>query len=328
MQKVHECFQVLPDAEIAIEADPRAVTPNLIAAFAETKVTRVSIGVQTFEQAVQKAINRLQSFNETAAFVGEARAAGINRFNVDLIYGLPNQTVTGCLETVAQVLELGCDRLSVFGYAHVPSFKQHQHLISQKQLPNGKDRLLQFEAIASALVVAGYEKIGLDHFARLEDALTLALKRGRLHRNFQGYTDDSCDILLGFGASAISTLPLGYMQNDSTTSSYIKTVERGILPVTRGYALTAEDRMRREVIETLMCQMRVDLQTIAVRYGVDVGEFTRNNAMLDELVDDGIAKHCGSEFVVNEEYRTLLRNVAAAFDVYLRLGSAKHSLAV
>jgi oxygen-independent coproporphyrinogen-3 oxidase len=187
----------------------------MIDAMAESGVNRASIGVQSFDSAVQLAINRMQSFKETATAVGALRRSGVAGVNFDLIYGLPHQTVASCIDTVLQCAELWPERLSIFGYAHVPSFKPHQSMIDEKSLPGGLERYRQFEAMAAVLRDLGYRRIGLDHFCLPDDSMSDARETGRLRRNFQGYTTDSADVLLGFGASAISQLAEGYVQNDS-----------------------------------------------------------------------------------------------------------------
>ena len=194
-------FFVLPDAEIAVEIDPRTLTEPMVEALGYCGVNRASLGVQSFDPAVQRTINRLQSFEQTAASVERLRRAGVGRINFDLLYGLPLQTVDSCLDTVAKCVELRPDRFSVFGYAHVPSFKKHQRKIAEDSLPNSIERHLQSETIAGALLDAGYVRIGLDHFALPGDSLAIARQDGRLKRNFQGYTDDSADTLIGLGAA-------------------------------------------------------------------------------------------------------------------------------
>jgi oxygen-independent coproporphyrinogen-3 oxidase len=183
----------------------------------------------------------------------------VDDFNVDLIYGLPHQTVASCLDTVSQCVELRPDRFSVFGYAHVPSFKKHQRKIDDASLPDSLERHHQSDAIADALKQAGYLQIGLDHFALPDDEMAAALRLGRLRRNFQGYTTDASNILLGFGASAIGHLPQGYVQNEVRTRAYSESIASGRLATVKGYGLTGDDRLRAEIIERIMCDFGVDL---------------------------------------------------------------------
>ena len=214
---IRHAFFVSPSAEIAVEIDPRRLTQEMIEALALGGVNRASLGVQSFDPAVQRAINRVQSFAETAAATDGLRRAGITGINFDLLYGLPHQTVASCLDTVDQCVELRPNRFSVFGYAHVPAFKKHQRKIEEASLPDSLERHRQSEAIARALTRAGYVQIGLDHFALPGDGMAAALRDGTLRRNFQGYTTDASKLLLGFGASAIGHLPQGYVQNEVGT---------------------------------------------------------------------------------------------------------------
>ena len=219
MGRLRDCFDIAADAEVAIEIDPRTLDPAMIDALAEGGVTRASLGVQSFDPVVQLAINRVQSFDETKQAIEGLRAAGIAAVNFDLIYGLPHQTIKSCIETAVQALELAPDRFAVFGYAHVPQFKLHQRKIQESALSDCATRFAQSEAIAAVLVGAGYVRIGLDHFARPEDELTCAFGAGTLHRNFQGYTTDGCDTLLGFGASSIGRLRPAGMNLKSVNAS-------------------------------------------------------------------------------------------------------------
>lgn len=206
MDQLRARFAVDGNAEVAVEIDPRTLSGYMVEALAESGVNRVSLGVQCFDEKVQKAINREQSFDLTKVAVMSLRAAGISRQSLDLLYGLPHQTVESCARTVALALELEPDRFSVFGYAHLPSLKKHQRLIDEAALPSGAERVAQFETIAQALEQAGYVRIGLDHFARADDELARRAADGTLKRNFQGYTTDQCDALIGFGASAIGSV--------------------------------------------------------------------------------------------------------------------------
>ena len=252
-------FFVLPDAEIAVEIDPRTLTEPMTEALGYCGVNRASLGVQSFDPAVQRAINRLQSFEQTAASVERLRRVGVRRINLDLLYGLPLQTVDSCLDTVAKCVELRPDRFSVFGYAHVPSFKKHQRRIAEDSLPDSIVRHLQSETIAEALLDAGYVRIGLDHFALPGDSLALARQDGRLRRNFQGYTDDSADTLIGLGASAIGRMPQGFAQNAVPTRDYLARIAENRLATSKGYVFTEEDRFRADIIERIMCDLAVDL---------------------------------------------------------------------
>jgi oxygen-independent coproporphyrinogen-3 oxidase len=235
---IRQAFFVLPTAEIAVETDSRTLDAAMIGALALGGVNRASLGVQSFDPVVQRAINRVQSFDQTAAATRSLRRAGIAGITFDLIYGLPHQTVASCLDTVRRCVELRPDRFVVFGYAHVPAFKKHQRMIGEGWLPDRQERLDQSNAIANALTEAGYVRIGLDHFVLPGDAMAVALQEGKLRRSFQGYTADAGNILLGFGASAIGHLPQGYVQNAVHTGAYSEAIASGRLATVRGCALT------------------------------------------------------------------------------------------
>lgn len=321
-------FTFLPDAEIAIEIDPRGLTREMVRELGANGVTRASLGVQSFDPIVQQAIHRIQSFEDTAAVTGGLREAGIRSINFDLIYGLPHQTVASCFDTVQKCLQLRPDRLSVFGYAHVPTFKKHQRKIDEAALPDGASRHLQANMIAHCLVKAGYRQIGLDHFALPQDNLTTAQATGHLHRNFQGYTTDASDILLGFGASAIGRLDQGYVQNDPAPRSYRQQIDQGHLAILKGYALTADDRLRADIIERIMCDFRVDLQQVCAKHGTRPETLLRSAERLDMLLADGVVHLDGSVLSVEDDARHLVRSVAAAFDAYLGAPGPVYSRAV
>jgi oxygen-independent coproporphyrinogen-3 oxidase len=223
--------------------------------------------VQSLDATVQAAINRRQSIDETALAVDRLRAAGVGGINIDLIYGLPHQTAASCVATGEACLALRPDRFSVFGYAHVPGFKRHQRKIDEAALPDGPARGAQADAITEVLEAAGYRRIGLDHFALPHDELAIAAGSGSLHRNFQGYTTDDADVLIGLGASAIGRLPQGYVQNAAVTRDYLAVPAAGGLATVRGFALAPDDRLRAALIERLMCDFRVDVAEICGRHG-------------------------------------------------------------
>jgi oxygen-independent coproporphyrinogen-3 oxidase len=321
-------FDVEAAAEIAVEIDPRTLAPAMIDAFGEVGVTRASLGVQSFDPVVQRAINRSQSVEQTAAAVAGLRAIGIQGISFDLIYGLPHQTVRSCIETVEQCAALRPGRFAVFGYAHLPSFKKHQQKIDESTLPDGVARHEQAEAIAERLVAAGYECIGIDHFALPEDSLALAAARGALHRNFQGYTTDPCETLIGLGASAIGRLPQGYLQNEVVLGHYAERVLRGELPIARGYRLTAEDRLRAELIERLMCDLEVDVAAICARHRAEPAALLRSAERLPALAADGIVHLDGTVIRLAKDMRVLARTVASAFDAHLASAGRRFSRAV
>jgi oxygen-independent coproporphyrinogen-3 oxidase len=291
-------------------------------------VTRASLGVQSFNPAVQQAINRIQTFDQTARAIDLLRSAGIETVNLDLIYGLPHQTVTACEDTVEQALELEPDQFSVFGYAHVPWMKKHQRMIDSDALPDAHQRLMQFGAISDRLAGAGYRRIGLDHFARPEDRLARCLDGGTLHRNFQGYTADQCQTLLGFGASAVGTLPKTYVQNTTQVGEYRKRLEAGRFAIQRGRRLSSEDLQRRDVIERLMCDFKVDLGLVAARYGLAPDHFNKELARLSILEKDGVVHVDGKQVTIDKQCWPLARSIAAIFDAYLEPEVLRHAAAI
>ena len=309
-----QSFLLDPQAEGAVEIDPRTLTPDLASAFSRAGVNRASIGVQTFDPRVQAAINRIQPFDTVAAAVRMLRERSIPAINFDLIYGLPFQTVQSCVDTVEQALRLQPDRLAVFGYAHVPEFKAHQRKIDEATLPEPAERQEQAEAIAGALTARGYRQIGLDHFALPGDSLAAAAETGTLHRNFQGYTIDPCRTLIGLGVSAIGRLPQGFVQNATRIPDYERRVAGGQLATVRGYELSPDDRRRASVIERLMCDHCAHIGSVDVP--------------LDQLMKDGLIRRSGGWIEVVEEARPLVRSVASAFDAKLPGSAARHVTAV
>lgn len=316
-------------AEHSVEIDPRTFGPALAEALACSGVNRASLGVQDFDPEVQRAINRHQTPETTARTVDDLRRVGIDRVNIDLVYGLPCQTVGGLEHTLDETVALAPDRLAVFGYAHVPWMKAHQKLIPEDRLPDGDTRLRMTEAIARRLLDAGYVRIGLDHFARAGDSLAEAARHGRLHRNFQGYTDVEADATIGLGASAISDLPGGLVQNAVAVRDYARSIGDGRLATARGVARTGEDRLRGRIIERLMCDFRVDVADLACREGMDpailegVGPELRAHEAAGHLVLDG------DRIEITPAGRPWARVIAARFDAWWRpSSSARHSRAV
>ena len=321
-------FRFAADIEIAAELDPRILTREKVAELVACGLTRASLGVQDFEPRVQRAINRIQPYEKTRDSVLWLRAAGVRGVNLDLMYGLPYQSTATVLSTVDRAVGLAPDRVALFGYAHVPWMKKHQLLIPEEALPDAAERFEQAEAAAARLIEHGYVRIGLDHFALPEDPMAKSLAARRLRRNFQGYTTDECQVLLGFGVSAIGSLPQGYVQNTADFTRYRQAIEAGRLPTVRGIALTPDDRLRREVIERLMCDLEVDLAAVAQHHGCRPGVFASSLPALIELEKDGIAVRDGWHLAVTGEGRPLVRAVCAAFDTYLQQSTGRHSAAV
>lgn len=309
-------FAFQPGHEFSIEIDPRLLTREQADAFAEAGVTRLSFGVQDFDPKVQAAINRIQPFEQTKQSVDWFRAAGVDKVNFDLLYGLPYQTVETIERTVDQAMELTPDRIALFGYAHVPWMRKHQKLIDEAVLPGAGARLDMARAAVRRIESHGMVAIGLDHFARPGDSLTVAQRDGRLRRNFQGYTDDPCDVLIGLGASSIGSLPQGYVQNLPDVRSWRAALEQGRLPIARGIALSHDDRLRRTAIERLMCDLTVDLAAVCRQYGMP--EDALDDCLPDLLgqMADGLVVVEGRTIIVPEEQRQWVRIPAAAFDAY------------
>jgi oxygen-independent coproporphyrinogen III oxidase len=323
-----EHFAVAPGAEFAVEIDPRGLKDEMVAALAQADLTRASIGVQDCDDEVQRAINRIQPFEVTRSAVDRLRAAGISAFNIDLIYGLPYQTLAHVRRTIEMSLTLAPQRFAVFGYAHVPHFKKHMQLIPEAALPNAEERLEQFELAHGILSSSGYVPVGLDHFALPDDPLAVAQKAGTLERNFQGYTTDDAPALIGLGASSISALPQGYVQNLVEVPAYREAIKAGKLTVARGIAVSDDDRLRRAIVERLMCDLEVDLDKTGAPYGKSAADFGPELKALKPLIDGGYARLDGSRLVVPPSARAAVRLVACAFDAYLANGNAVHAVAV
>ena len=309
--------------EHAIELDPRYVSAGFADGLAALGINRASLGVQDVNPLVQAAIGRIQPLSVIESAVGRLRAAGIKNLNFDLIYGLPLQTLESVRETCALVCAMEPDRIACFGYAHLPSLRANQRRIDEASLPSLDERIDQSELIAEELVRYGYVRVGIDHFARPADSLVSAAASGKLHRNFQGYTDDDRPVLLGLGASSISNFAEGFAQNISDVPKYVNAIEAGNLASIRGCHLDADDRRRGRLIERLMCDFCVDLASVAP--GAD---FSKELSILAPMAGDGLLEIEGTKLTVTEAGRPVVRIVAAAFDSYRRPETAQFSKAV
>ncbi len=328
IDRLRSRFDVTDDAEIAVELDPRETTEEYVKGLADAGVNRASIGVQDFNDEVQQAINRIQPFDVTKRVIGWLRQHGVTGINMDLMYGLPYQTTERVLDMVDKAVSLEPRRIAIFGYAHVPWMKEHQKMIKEETLPGVEERWEQSETASERLEELGYIRIGFDHFARPDDSLATALNGGSLHRNFQGYTADKAATLIGFGASAIGSLPQGYVQNFLPMKQYTDLVDAGTLPTAKGIATGSEDILRREIIERLMCDMEVDLEEICAHHQADAGQFGNELSRLSPYVEDDICRIDGSRISISENARPFVRLVAAAFDSYLNTNEGRHSSAV
>lgn len=321
-------FDFLPDARISVEIDPSDVGAGSVEGLVALGMNRTSIGVQDFDPRVQEAINRIQSFEDTEGVVDRLRAAGIGSLNIDALYGLPLQTRDTLVRTIEQVISLEPDRIALFGYAHVPWMKTHQRMIDEASLPDVNERFEQARLAGDLLKRAGYVGIGIDHFARPGDSLTQAAASGRLRRNFQGYTDDPHETLIGFGASSIGRLPQGHVQNIAATNNYLAAVGAGELPIARGIALNADDRVRGFVIENLMCGFAFSAGDLEARFGVAAEPVLAEAERRAAEDRDGHFARDADRFVITEAGRPFTRTIASWFDAYLGRGAARHSAGV
>ena len=321
---LRENFTFAPDAEIAVEVDPRNLADDKFEAFARAGVNRVSIGVQDFSEAVQKAINRHQGFDLTERAIRRFRDVGVKSINLDLVYGLPLQTRESVENTIRQVLTLAPDRIALFGYAHLPSRLVHQKMIKDEDLPAPMQRFEQSNASADMLIEAGYVRIGLDHYAKPTDTLA----SGNFARNFQGYTTDEAPVLIGFGASSIGRMPQGYVQNATAVPQWRAKLEKGELPVARGVEMTADDRFRAEIIERLMCDFTVDLAEVCDSHRRPLADLDESIARLAPMQEDGIAEVHGATVGATRTGRDFIRSICAAFDAHLEHGAIRHSASI
>lgn len=321
-------FDFLAEVKISVEIDPNDMDDARLDALAEIGMTRASLGVQDFDPKVQQAINREQSFTQTRAVVEGVRARGVASVNLDLLYGLPHQTGDSVCSTVAQALSLEPDRMALFGYAHVPWFKKHQTMIDEAWLPGPAERFDQSRLAARQIMDKGYEAIGIDHFAKPGDALSLAARSGILHRNFQGYTEDRCETLIGLGPSSISRFRQGYAQNMPSTAQYGRMVADGGLASVRGIEFSEDDKARGWLIERLMCDFAFSAAELVDRFG-EAGRKLLLKASSLSLHDQARPLELdGDRFVVPVENRPFVRSIAAMFDGYFEAGKARHSAAV
>lgn len=329
-EHLRTAFRLRDDAEVSVELDPRSMTPEKVQSMAAAGVTRASLGVQTLAEDVQKAVNRIQPREMIVQTVADLRAVGISAINMDLMYGLPHQTLEDCVDAARFAVSQRADRLAVFGYAHVPWFARHQNAIDAEALPGLHERFAQAEAIRGVLEGAGYIAVGLDHFAKPVDPMARAAQAGTLRRNFQGYTTDPCETLIGLGLSAISAFKEGYAQNAKDVRDWREAVDgKAELAIVRGLELDADDRLRARAIEALMCTMQVDAAQVCLSMG-------QPEDMLDEAVEAartlevlGLCTVEGRLVRVPAEARSLMRTVAQCFDRHTPLETAaRHAKAV
>ncbi|MBN1377649.1 MAG: oxygen-independent coproporphyrinogen III oxidase [Gammaproteobacteria bacterium] len=324
---IREKYSFDANAEIAVEIDPRTIDDSKIRAFVASGVTRASLGVQDFSLPVQEAVNRIQPYSLVEIVTNKLRDSGINKINLDLMYGLPLQTIDSVINTAQQALTLAADRLAVFGYAHVPWMRKHQCVLDEFPMADPTQRLQMFNAMKKVFTENGYETIGIDHFARHDDELTKSLHARTLRRNFQGYTSDQAETLIGFGLSSISSLSQGYIQNTLKLQDYKKALQENTAIAHRGIAISQQDKMRRTIISELMCFYNVDLKQVANQYSLDTG-FESELTKLAPFFDAGLVSLDDTVLLITNNGRPYVRTVCAAFDQYLKADSSHFSLAV
>ena len=322
----HQAFTKTADFEFSVEIDPTEVTPGILEELAHWGMTRASIGVQDFDPAVQQAIGRLQSHQQTSAVVRDLRRLGVNSLNVDLLYGLPHQTADTLVRTLEQVIALQPDRIALYGYAHVPHVSKRQVMIPAGALPDAETRFSHAQLAKERLEALGFSAIGIDHFALPADSLAIAAKTGKMRRNFQGYTDDPCHTLIGFGASAISRTPQGYLQNAVSTAAYRARVQDRGLAAHKGYLLTPDDEMIACLIDQIMCDGAIDVGETCNRFPEHRQEITSVLAGLAQRFAD-ILEPSGPSVFLRPELNAAARLIAADLDQSL-MEHHVHSLAI
>lgn len=314
------------NAEFSVEIDPNEIDEPRLDALARAGMTRASIGVQDFDDEIQKTIGRIQGYDVTRDAVEMIRARGIASLNADILFGLPHQTRTRMTESVQKLLSLNPDRVALYGYAHVPWMAKRQQLIPSEALPTPAERLELFETARKLFLWDNYTEIGIDHFATQSDGLTLAQNAGALRRNFQGYTDDTSDVLIGVGASSISRFSQGYAQNASATSAHTAAIRDGQFSTARGHLFKGEDRLRARLIEALMCDFRINTDEISDRF--DVPKEQIHQMLSDtERAFSGVVVVTGDGLFIPPDARPLTRIIARSFDAY-DLSKAGHSSAI
>jgi len=319
MDLIRSHFNMLPNGEYSIEVDPRKVDRENVRLLAEQGFNRMSVGVQDFEPAVQEAVNRIQTVEETKLVIDSAREFGFKSISVDLIYGLPKQNVISFNRTLDEVLKLSPDRLSIYNYAHLPGHFKPQRRINEADLPSADAKMQILQLAIRRLTEAGYVFIGMDHFAKPDDELAVAQRQGRLHRNFQGYSTYAEADLLAFGVSSIGKVGPTYSQNYRTLEEYYAALDQGVLPIMRGLELNADDLLRRSIIQALMCHFELSIESIEIAHLIKFHEyFATELESLKEMEAAGLLEINHEWITVLPKGRMLVRVIAMAFDRYLR----------
>ena len=319
MEATRKHFRLVEGGEYSIEVDPRKVDRPSVELLGELGFNRMSVGVQDFDESVQRAVNRIQSEEETFAVIDAARSNGFKSISIDLIYGLPRQTVAGFDRTLDRVIAAGPDRLSIYNYAHLPERFKPQRRILEADMPTADNRLQILSLAIRKLTDAGYVFIGMDHFAKPDDELAVAQRAGRLHRNFQGYsTHSDCD-MMSFGISSISKVGPTYYQNVKTLDEYYEHLDKGRVPVYRGIELDSDDILRRSIIQSLMCHFELSMESVEAEYRIDFeAYFSVELESLREMVQAGLLRVEDKRITVLPSGRMLVRAISMVFDKYLR----------
>jgi len=316
---IGEKFRFAPNAEISVEIDPRGLSYEHLQAFRNGGVNRISLGVQDFDENVQRTVNRIQPEEITTQTIAWAHQLGIDSINIDLIYGLPLQTEEQFLSTLKKIIRHAPNRIAVFNFAYVPWMKPHQKLIHAEDLPSAETKLALLKTTIEQLTGAGYEYVGMDHFAKPEDELARARNERTLHRNFQGYSTNAYADLYAFGMSSISHFGTTYAQNCKTLQEYFDAIERGKFPISVGYRMTRDDIVRKYAIMRLMCDLVLDKQEMEERFGISFNEyFAESLEMLEEFTESELVKINEEEIRIIGMGRFILRNIAMVFDAYLK----------
>jgi oxygen-independent coproporphyrinogen III oxidase len=315
---INKKFRIHPDAEVSVELDPRGLTLDHLHALRSGGFNRVSMGIQDFDDQVQQAVNRIQPEQMSQQVIDWCKSVGFSSINLDLIYGLPRQTVASFERTVNEVITISPDRIAVYSFAYVPWMKPHQKLISPTELPAPEQKLSILAMTTNKFVEAGYVYIGMDHFAKSNDSLTLARQAKSLQRNFQGYSTKADMDLFGLGMSSISHFGTYYAQNAKVLDDYYKSINAGSFATRLGYSMTKDDELRKHVIMRLMCDLVVSKPVVEKKFGISFDEyFSESIASLEPLMADGLVSNSDDTIVISQNGRFFLRNIAMCFDAYL-----------
>ena len=324
--KLQQSFNFSPSGEYSIEIDPRGIDEDLIESLVMARFNRISLGVQDFDLEVQKAINRVQSFEQTKKVIDLSRKSGFKSISIDLIYGLPRQSKETFKRTLERVKELRPDRISLFNYAHLPELFKPQRRIDINELPSSSEKLNIFQYSLEYLIGLGYVYIGMDHFALPEDPLAIAQSKGNLYRNFQGYsTHSECDII-GLGLSSIGQVADSFSQNEKNLEKYYKAIESGQLPIVKGLIIDQDDKIRRELIMELICHFEVSISSLEERYSINFKNYFADSLeKLAEMQNDGLVELKDDSIKVMDKGKLLVRNICMLFDSYLEASDASFS---